>query len=198
MWVGLTLAYHLASRLAYVVGVGVALTAQDRRQIFTRGADLETGFRRFRRIASTLMLNDGVSFVLLSVVTRATLSPTVFPRTATVVGGAIFILLGASTKLWAAWRLGTAAYYWHNFFAAGDRLRPNPPGPYRFLRNPMYTVGYLHIYGFALVCGSFTGLIAAAFDQTAILVFYHVVEKPHFDRLVNDAAERSGQPVPPT
>jgi hypothetical protein len=46
----------------------------------------------------------------------------------------------------------------------------------------MYTVGYLHIYGFALVTASSLGLLAALFDQVAILAFYRSVEKPHFDR----------------
>jgi hypothetical protein len=46
----------------------------------------------------------------------------------------------------------------------------------------MYTVGYLHAYGFALVTGSWLGLLAAAFDQAAILVFHQLVEKPHFLR----------------
>lgn len=196
MWVGLTIAYHVASRLAYVVGVGVALTQQDRRQIFTRREGPEGGFRRFRRIASGLMINDGASFVLLSLVTRGTLSPPALAPALAIAVGAVLVLVGAATKLWAAWRLGSAAYYWHNFFAAGDRLRPDPPGPYRFLRNPMYTVGYLHIYGFALVCGSLVGLIAAAFDQAAILIFYHVVEKPHFDRLVNAPTRQTGERLP--
>jgi hypothetical protein len=47
----------------------------------------------------------------------------------------------------------------------------------------MYTVGYLHAYGFALMCGSLWGLAAAVFDQAAILVFQHFVERPHVARL---------------
>ncbi len=189
MWAGLIFGYHLASRLAYVIGVGVALTQQERHQRFTRGAGVEAGFRRFRRIAAILMNNDGVSFVLLCVVTRQTVHLGLPPKVLLAVGVPL-ILLGVSTKLWAAARLGYAAYYWHNFFAAGDPVAPNPPGPYRFLKNPMYTVGYLQTYGLALIFGSWPGLIAAVFDQAAILIFHRWVEKPHFDRLTNRTSRR--------
>jgi protein-S-isoprenylcysteine O-methyltransferase Ste14 len=100
----------------------------------------------------------------------------------------LLIAAGISMKLWAAARLGAGAYYWENFFVAGPFVAPDPPGPYRYLRNPMYTVGYLHAYGFALACLSLPGLLAAAFDQGAILLFHHFVERPHFQRLTRSAS----------
>lgn len=180
MWAGLALGYHVASRLAYVVGVGVALTQQQRHRVFTRRNGPEAGFRRFRRVAATLMNNDAVSFVLLCVVTRQTLHLPV-PGTVVVAGGVLLIVIGAITKIWAARCLGSKAYYWHNFFAVDDPVVPELSGPYRFLKDPMYTVGYLHAYGVALLCGSLPGLLAAGFDQAAILAFHLLVEKPHFE-----------------
>ena len=47
----------------------------------------------------------------------------------------------------------------------------------------MYTVGYLQTYGFALLTGSLLGLGAALVDHVAILAFYRLVEKPHFERV---------------
>lgn len=182
-WGALALGYHIASRFAYVVGVGIALTRQDREQLFTRRDGVEAGFRRFRRMASTVMNNDGASFVLLCLVTRQSLpiAPVVLVSV-----GTFLILLGVATKLWAAARLGYDAYYWRNFFAPGPLVAPNPPGPYRYFKNPMYTVGNLHMYGVAMVVGSLPGLIAAAFDQAAIMTFYRVVEKPHFEALARE------------
>jgi protein-S-isoprenylcysteine O-methyltransferase Ste14 len=177
---GLALGYHLASRLAYAVGVGVALTLQDRRQIFTRQDGVAAGFRRFRRLAALVMNNDVLSLIVLCVVTRDTIaagaSPAVLRAT-----GALFVIVGLWVKFAAARQLGAPSYYWHNFFAPD--APPAPAGPYRYLRNPMYTVGYLPAYGVALLCGSWLGLWAAAFDQIAILTFYYWVEKPHFERL---------------
>ena len=179
MWTAVAIAYHVGSRLAYVIGVGVALIRQDRHQALTRLHGVEPGFRRFRRLASFLMNNDAVSFVLLCIVTRQTM-PWEVPWLVLPGVGLLLIFIGLSTKLWAAARLGHSAYYWHNFFVPVPPAPPDPPGPYRYLRNPMYTVGYLHAYGFALLMGSGTGLLAAAFDQVAILVFHQLVEKPHF------------------
>ena len=180
----LALGYHLASRVAYAGGVGIALARQQRDQVFTRRDGAEAGFRRFRRLAATLMNNDVFSFVLLCVVTRHTIeagpSPTVL-----LVSGVLLIVVGGSVKLWAAAQLGVPSYYWHNFFAPDPPRSPRSSGPYRFLKNPMYTVGYLPAYGLALMCGSWLGLLAAAFDQVAILTFYFLVEKPHFELLTN-------------
>jgi protein-S-isoprenylcysteine O-methyltransferase Ste14 len=189
LWGGLALGYHIASRLAYVVGVGVALSRQDREQIFTRRDGVEAGFRRFRRMASTVMNNDGVSFVILCILTRQTIH---LPAMILLSIGVLLVLLGVSTKLWAAARLGYAAYYWHNFFAPGELVVPDPPGPYRYFKNPMYTVGNLHMYGVALVLGSLPGLIAAAFDQAAIMAFYRWVEKPHFEALSRSVPPATG------
>jgi len=39
------------------------------------------------------------------------------------------------------------------------------------------------MYGLALITGSWPGMVAAAFAQAAILGFYLLVEKPHFEQL---------------
>lgn len=179
----LALSYQVASRLAYVLGVGILLTRQHRHQVFTRRDGVEAGFRRFRRIAALLMNNDVVALLVLCIVTRDTIvagpSPAVLRVT-----GALFVIVGLLVKFAAARRLGAPSYYWHNFFAP-DQAQPLFSGPYRYLKNPMYTVGYLPAYGVALLCGSWIGLLAAAFDQVAILTFYFLVEKPHFELLTN-------------
>jgi len=185
-WTALTLALHLASRLAYVLYVGLALRRQERTAYFTRRYGLEQGFRRFRRAAAVLMSSDAVSFVALCVVSRNTLAIGA-PRGVVIAAGVVLVLVGVLTKAWAAATLGGRAYYWSNFFGPADRTAPSVAGPYRFFKNPMYTVGYLQVYGLALVAGSLPGLAAALFDQAAILAFYRAVEKPHFDRSVAGA-----------
>jgi protein-S-isoprenylcysteine O-methyltransferase Ste14 len=60
---------------------------------------------------------------------------------------------------------------------------PANAGPYRFLSNPMYTIGYLQTYGVALIVGSWPGLVAAVFAHVSILLFHFLIEKPHFERL---------------
>ena len=183
----LALAYQVASRLAYVLGVGIALTRQHRHQVFTRKDGVEAGFRRFRRIAALLMNNDVVSLIVLCVVTRDTIAAGPSPALLRVTG-VVFVIVGLWVKFAAARQLGAPSYYWHNFFAPDQARPPLFTGPYRYLKNPMYTVGYLPAYGVALLCGSWFGLWGAAFDQIAILTFYYLVEKPHFELLTNGTA----------
>ncbi len=178
IWIAL--AYHLASRLAYVLYVGLTLHRQDRTAYLTRRHGAEEGFRRFRRVAAFVMANDAVSFGLLCLVSANTLTVGL-PRGLEITVGAVLALVGVATKIWAAATLGDG-YYWRNFFTPTDRVVPKAAGPYRWLKNPMYTVGYLPVYGLALATASAFGLVAALFDQCAILLFYHLVEKPHFER----------------
>ncbi len=178
----IALVYHLASRLAYVSYIGVALARQERDASFTRRYGADEGFRRFRRVAATLMHNDAASFVWLCVATRHTLRLDVPPGVMVGVGG-LLVLIGLAVKFWAAASLAPGAYYWRDFFLPAERTEP-AGGPYPFLKNPMYTVGYLPAYGCALIAASLPGLIASVLDQAAILAFYRWVEKPHVEKML--------------
>ncbi|HXO86149.1 MAG TPA: PEMT/PEM2 methyltransferase family protein [Gemmatimonadales bacterium] len=170
----LVFAYSILSRLAYVLFVGRSLRREE-----GAGSD---AFRRFRRRAAWVMNHDGFVFIVLCVVTRETWAVPL-STAVTVTAGAALVLLGAGTKIWAARTLGADAYYWRNFFEPDIASGPASSGPYRFVSNPMYTIGYLQTYGLALILRSFPGIIAAGFSQAAILAFYFIVERPHFRRL---------------
>jgi protein-S-isoprenylcysteine O-methyltransferase Ste14 len=188
LWGALAFWYHVASRMAYVIWVGRALHQQDHSRRFTRKAGVEAGFLKFRRTASTLMNNDGVSFVVLVLLTRDTMTIDL-PRWMVLLGGGLLVMAGAGIKLWAAASLGGKAYYWYNFFDPDAPAAARAPGPYRFIRNPMYTLGYLQTYGLAITFGSLPALIASGFDQAAVLVFNHLVERPHYTRLIRRAPQ---------
>lgn len=185
IWV--VLACHLAGRIAYVGYVWVGLARQQADGWWTRRWGVDQGFARFRRGAEVVMAIDAVTFVVLCLVGRGTLPPAV-PRVPAIALGAILVVLGSGIKVWAARTLGDKAYYWYNFFVPEMRVAPAVTGPYRFLRNPMYTVGYLQTYGFALVTGALLGLAVSLFDQAAILLFYWRLERTHFERAVKRTA----------
>ena len=169
------LAYAILSRLAYVVYVGFALRREER-------YGPSGNFRRFRRRAAFVMNNDAVAFVVLCLATRNTFRLPI-PIPASIAVGAALAIIGVGTKLWAARTLGSKAYYWQNFFEPELAGEPVSSGPYRFVSNPMYTIGYLQTYGLALILRSLPGLFASVFAQAAIFTFYLLVEKPHFQRL---------------
>ena len=178
VWDLLVLGYHLTSRLAYVMWVGWALRRERRTGHYARTYGAEEGFRRFRRVASALMNNDAVSFVALCLLTRATL-PIAAPWWLLVALGVMLSGVGIGVKLWARAAAGADGYYWRDFFSPPTAPLPPAAGPYRYLHNPMYTVGNLQLWGLALGVASLPGLGAALFDHVAILVFNHVVEQPH-------------------
>lgn len=178
----LWLAYTAVSRLAYVLFVGAALRREERDQHYARTFGVDAGYRRFRRTAAIIMNHDAVAFFLCCVLTRNTLRLPISSAVAISVG-VLLAIVGFGTKFWAARTLGSDAYYWRNFFAPEESRGPEVRGPYRYFKNPMYTVGYLQTYGLALIFASLPGLIAAAFLQISIVAFYHIIEKPHFQRL---------------
>jgi len=186
-WGVIALAYHFSARLAYVLYIGLALRREERTRYLAERHGPEGAFRRFRRMAAILMYNDATSFVVLCLASWGTLTVDL-PRVPVLFVGAALVIVGSSIKLWAAATLGAGPYYWRTFFVLDGWKGPSTAGPYRYLRNPMYTVGYLQTYGFALVTGSWPGLAAALIDQIAILLFYRLVEKPHFERTARVAA----------
>ena len=185
--IGAVFAAHIAARLAYVGYVWVGLTRQQSDGWWTRRWGIAGGFARFRSGASIVMVIDGVSFIAVCLVGWGTL-PAVIPRAAAIVVGVVLVLTGVGAKLWAAATLGDKAYYWYDFFTPTAHVAPARTGPYRYLKNPMYTVGYLQTYGLALVSGSLAGLVASVCDQMAILVFHWRVESTHFERATRRAA----------
>ena len=176
------LAYAILSRMAYVLFVGLALRRQEKDGVCTERFGRVEGFRRFRRTAALIMNHDAFAFVVLCLATRNTWH-LALPTVATVATGAVLVIIGLGTKLWAARTLGSDAYYWHNFFDPDAAIGPVSTGPYRFISSPMYTIGYLQTYGLALMLRSFPGLIASVFSQVTILTFHFLIENPHFRRL---------------
>ena len=174
--------YAILSRMAYVLFVGVSLHREDADHRYTQRFGRDGAFRRFKRTASIIMNHDAFAFIVLCVATRGSWDLPV-PGSVSFILGTVLAIIGVGIKLWAARTLGSDAYYWHNFFDPDNARGFVATGPYRYVSSPMYTIGYLQTYGLALITRSLPGMIAAAFLQAAIIVFYFAVEKPHFRRL---------------
>jgi protein-S-isoprenylcysteine O-methyltransferase Ste14 len=184
---------HAASRTAYVGFAALVLEPLSRRPLLD-AAQAWDAFRRFRATASALMLQDALSFAALIVATRGTLGSgrTDLLLRAT---GLVLAVGGIALKAWAARSLRKGAYYWIDFFMPPETIEPCRRGPYRWLRHPMYTAGYAHLYGFALLGLSWPALLLAFFDQAAMLALNAAVEEPHLGRLYGRDASR-GETTP--
>jgi protein-S-isoprenylcysteine O-methyltransferase Ste14 len=173
----LAIAAFLAADLAYVGYVSVSVAAARRRPSTTGDAEAERRWAAFRTRASWLMDVAAVAFVALAIVTRDTL-PWPAPRAVAIAAGLALGAVGLGTKTWAAASLPRANYFWRDAFFPGEPSPVSRSGPYRFLANPMYTLGYAHAYGMALLVLSLPALAGAALSQALILLFNALVERP--------------------
>ena len=189
------LAFALVSRAAYAGYVSTVLRRQDRDGWFTRRWGPDAGYRRFRATATFLMDNDAVSIGLACWAGRETL-PLPVPAWAAIAVGAVLCVVGVGVKAWATRALPEGAFTWKSFFVPPTESDWVATGPYRWMRNPMYTLGYLHAWGAAIALRSWPGLVAAGVAQSAILLVNLLVEKPHSERLEQHVAERGTAPAP--
>jgi len=178
----LAFAYYTLARLGYVFYVSVSLRAQSQRLGLESRETAEARHQVFSRQVLRFQNVDGIAFVCLCIATWSTI-PWRGWEWACITGGALLIGVGAGTKAWAVRCLGLGSYTWHDFFVPKENFVPCRTGPYRYLSDPMYTVGYLQTYGVALVCGSWHGLAGSLLAQASLLVVNEFVEKPHFRRL---------------
>jgi protein-S-isoprenylcysteine O-methyltransferase Ste14 len=180
--VALAEVWFVASRLAYVLFVGLSLQAESRRGALSRHGGPAAAWPRFRERASRLMVGDAVAFGALCVAARGTV---VVPGPVWLgpAAGVVLVLLGIGTKIWATATLAEGSFYWRDFFVPPENRSRSAGGPYRWLSNPMYSLGYAHAYGLAVLTRSGPGLAGAVFAQAAILSLAVLVERPHVRRL---------------
>jgi hypothetical protein len=171
LWAGLA----VAARLAYVLYIGISLREQDRRRALTARWG-ERAHERFARRGTWLMNVDGV---VLAVAIAKFAGEISFLRAPLFALGWALIAVGWVVTVLSARALGMQAWLWGDFFHRSPSP-PEPRGIYRFVDDPKYVLGYLHAHGWALVCFSAVGLLLSAFAHAAILVYNHVVERPHF------------------
>jgi protein-S-isoprenylcysteine O-methyltransferase Ste14 len=173
--------WFVASRLAYVLFVALSLRAESRHGALSRREGAEAAWRRFRDRASRLMFGDVIAFGALCLVTRGT---TALPGPAWLgpVAGLVLVVIGIGIKVWATASLDAGTFYWRDFFVPAEHRNHSASGPYRWLSNPMYTLGYAHAYGVALLLSSGPGLVGAAFSQLLITLLAVLVERPHVRR----------------
>ncbi len=183
-------ACFLAARAAYVLFVGVSLRAQASGGWYTRRWGAEEGFRRFRTASMALMVNDVAAIGTVCWAGRGTLQGPTDPWV-TVAFGALLFAGGVAIRAWATASLPEGSFFWKGCFLPNGCTRFVTTGPYRWFANPMYTLGYLHAYGAALLFRSLPGLAAAAVAQALILLMNRWAERPHTERLRLASSGRS-------
>lgn len=172
----LTLPYFLFTLLFYYGGNAVILRSELPVRAIARFGE-ERAFRAYETLAGLMFLNQGLGVGCMAALHVPGLEQAVPASLVLAVGVSLFVV-GLLVKLWATLTVGVDVYYFRDMFLGRPLASVCDGGPYRFIRNPMYSVGQLQGYGYALVYGSLPGLVAAAAGHLLIYAFYVVAERP--------------------
>lgn len=107
------------------------------------------------------------------------------------VGGAM-LAIGLVVKVWSTMLTGVDIYYYRDMFLDRPVSEFVERGPYKVFSNPMYGVGQLHGYGYALLLRSLGGLLAIALCHALIYVFYYTVEQAFVKRIYLSGSPDTG------
>ena len=101
-----------------------------------------------------------------------------------VVGAVLLIGVNIWTKYDALARIKDYAWYWGDFFffvVSNQELQFG--GVFDLVPHPMYTIGYVLLYGLALIAASYTLFVVAALGHACQMLFLFIVEEPHMEKI---------------
>jgi protein-S-isoprenylcysteine O-methyltransferase Ste14 len=172
----LILPYFFSSLIFYYGGNAVILRSNIPTRVIARLGE-KRAFRAYETVAGLMFLNQGLGVGCMSALHIPGWERMV-PAPVVLAAGVALFGVGLVVKLWATLTVGVDVYFFRDMFLGRPLTAACDSGPYRFLHNPMYSVGQLQGYGYALLSGSFPGVAAAASGHLLIYAFYAVAERP--------------------
>jgi protein-S-isoprenylcysteine O-methyltransferase Ste14 len=172
----LTVPYFLFTLVFYYGGNAVILRSTLPNLAIARLGE-ERAFRAYETLAGLMFLNQGLGVGCMAALHVSGVEQAV-PAPAVLAAGVALFVVGLVVKLWATITVGVDVYYFRDMFLGRPVAAACEVGPYRYLRNPMYSLGQLQGYGYALLYGSLPGVVAAAAGHLLIYTFYVVAERP--------------------
>jgi protein-S-isoprenylcysteine O-methyltransferase Ste14 len=188
----LALVYYFLSTAGYIGFLFLTLPLNGLRTWFLKTFGEKSGYRVYEAILAFLFFHNGAAIGYASTTARGTLGDFASSEILAPIAVALFAF-GFIIKLWAAKVVGIDIYYWKDMFLGRKITDFVVSGPYRFFSNPMYGVGQLQSYGFALWHESALGLAIAVINQCAVFTFYFLAEKKFIERtyLASSSAVKS-------
>jgi protein-S-isoprenylcysteine O-methyltransferase Ste14 len=181
-----TVPYFLFTLVFYYGGNAAILSTSVRSRLVARFGE-ESAFHAYESVLGVMFLNQGLGIGCMASLPGWELAA---PREAVVAAAAVLFAVGLVVKLWATLVVGTDTFYYFDMFVDRAVGTTTSKGPYRFLRNPMYGMGQLQGYGYALFAGSLAGLFAAAVGHALIFTFFFLLERPFMRRVYPAPNER--------
>ena len=141
----------------------------------------------FRRVCDFILMSDFVSYCLFLVANFT------IDKNETIIFGALrwsiglaLVVFNYHVKMDAHRVVKDYAWYWGDFFYYIDQ-KLTFDGVYEMAPDPMYTIGYVGFYGFAMIAKSRNVLMVSIFAHVMQLFFLKFVESPHMDKTYGDA-----------
>lgn len=173
----LSTAYFAVTAVGYYGGNAVLLGTRLRTRAIARYGEAEA-WRRYERTVGVMFMNQGLGLAAMTTLTLPRLEVSALQSAGAPALGALLFTIGAVAKVWSTVVIGVDAYYFKDMFVGRPLGELVVAGPYRVFSHPMYTVGHLHAYGYALLQGSLSGLCGAAVCHLGLFVFYWTAERP--------------------
>jgi protein-S-isoprenylcysteine O-methyltransferase Ste14 len=177
----LTIPYFLFTLAFYYGGNAAVLRSNLPSRAVSRLGE-ERAFRAYETLAGLMFLNQGLGVGCMAALHWHGVEGVV-PAPLVLGAGIVLFATGLLIKLWATLTVGVDVYYFRDMFLGRPLAPMADQGPYRFLRNPMYGVGQLQGYGYALLYGSLPGVLAAGAGHLLIYAFYWLAERPFVRRI---------------
>ena len=175
--------YFIISEILYLGFIFLVLSENGYRQWFIkRWKNEEEGYLAFEAVLGFMFFHNGASLGFVASSSPGSLFGFIDKDFLFIIAG-LMTLTGFIIKVWAAKVVSIDIYYWKDMFLGKKITEFVETGPYKFLNNPMYGIGQLQAYAFAIWHGSATGLIAAFINQILIFTFYYSVEKKFIRRV---------------
>jgi hypothetical protein len=177
-----TIAYFALTLVFYYGGNTLLLGSRFPQRLIQRFGE-ERAWRGYQTALALMFIHQGLGVGTMSALERGgTLVLPIAPALAWALGGALFAI-GFVIKLWATLLVGIDVYYYKDMFLGRPVSGFVRKGPYRVFANPMYGIGQLHGYGYAIINRSLGGLFAIALCHMLIYAFYYAVERPFIRRV---------------
>lgn len=178
----LTLPYFVLTLVFYYGGITWYLGSSRPARLIARLGEAEA-LRRYRVVVALMFIHQGLGIGCVTALQGPQLPALPFGEAVAQGFGAALFLVGFVIKVWATMLVGVKTYYFEDLFLQRPLVGLVTRGPYRWLQNPMYSVGQVHGYGYALWHRSYTGFAAMALCHVLLYVFYFTVEQPFVQRL---------------
>ncbi len=180
--VNIAIYYFICSTALYIGFIFIVLPKNGLRKKMIYKYGEHKGYLLYEGLLAFTFYHNGVGLVYISQKSVGSGFFTNVPVVITIGLAAIFFIIGMGTKIWSTFVIGIPIYYWKDMFLGKKVCNFVETGPYKYLSNPIYGVGQLHVYGIAIYYNSIYGLIFAAINQCLIFLFYFTVEKPFIYR----------------